>query len=401
MSDIPTCIVLLVGFHSKRIREKVFGYFLLIMEAISSNTIEVFSIELWREIFDHFNGIELWHSFHNLNETINLIIDQTSLHFNFKKLGNYTYFLENILPTVNIRNVRSLKFNEKRKIEYFFSLFSLDSMINLRLLSLTQMYSLNDNTFLFWKQLASLKYLQFLKIKFSHKDERGNSSEEIEFLIHSIFNQNICPLLNTLIVCTNRANEYIRTMSSLTQTTQPANIKYFSIDELSFRDLIKLIPSLQNLRSINIDFEFGFDNMSIDQLEAMSIPIPFFPKCIQIHLYLTDHIYFEHIQYLLKHAPNLKDLCLSSDQYYLLNAKKWQSLITSRCMKLIKFQLRCRGYDDDTQYERISKHFENICRKKSFWIKRNTVVSSESFGDEDFYYITIQFNTKRKLIVLY
>jgi hypothetical protein len=123
--------------------------------------------------------------------------------------------------------------------QYFFSSFSIDSMINLRLLSLTHMYSLNDNTFPFWKQLASLKYLQFLKMKFSDKDGRGNSSEEIEFVIHSIFNQNICPLLETLIVSTNRTDEHSRTMSSLIETTQPTNIKYFSIDELSFGDLIK------------------------------------------------------------------------------------------------------------------------------------------------------------------
>jgi Fe-S-cluster containining protein len=132
--------------------------------------------------------------------------------------------------------------------------------------------------------------------------------------------------------------------------------------------------------------------MSIDQLESMSIPI---------HLNLTDDISFEHMKYFLKYAPNLKDLSLSSNQYYLLNAKKWQSLIESRCMKLIKFQLRCVGYDDDIQYERISKHLENICDKKSFWIKRNTVVSSESFAEDDFSYIMIQFNTKSKLFVLY
>ena len=101
------------------------------MEETFSNTIEVFSSELWREIFDYFNGIELWYSFRGLNKKIDSIIDQTSLHFDFKKTGNYTYFIKNILSTINIINVRSLKLSQINKTQHFFSIYSLDSMINL------------------------------------------------------------------------------------------------------------------------------------------------------------------------------------------------------------------------------------------------------------------------------
>ncbi len=407
-SDKINYIVLLVNSYSNR---KKSGYFVFLdffyqcfrlkMEEIFYNTIEQFSVELWREIFDYFNGIELWYSFRDLNKKIDSIIDRTPLYFDFKKTGNYSYFTENILPTVNIINVRSLKLSQINKTKHFFSIYSLHSMVNLRTLSLTHMFSFNDNSFVFWNQLSSLKHLQSLKIKFLDNDGRGNSTEEVEFIISSIFNKNFCPLLKSFSISTDGTGNWILPYSSLIQTTKTTNIKYFSIDKLSFTDLIKLLPALENIKSFKVYYELDLEKKSNEQLRNMTISIPLLFKCVQMHLNLADHIHFEHIEYLLKYTPNLKDLSLWSWQYHLLDEKKWRLLLSIQYPQLIKFQLGCTGYDNDDYFEKISKKFEKKCSRKPFWIERNTVVSYQGLSDDDCYDIIIRFNIKKVSLLFF
>ena len=125
--------------------------------------IELLSVELWREIFDYFNTNDLWYSFRGLNRRIDTIIDQTPLYLNFEKKGKYDYFMKNILPSMNVPNVRSLNLQEANATKHFFSNYSLNSMIQLRVLVLDSMFSFKDNSFIFWNQLSSLKYLKILK----------------------------------------------------------------------------------------------------------------------------------------------------------------------------------------------------------------------------------------------
>lgn len=372
------------------------------MEESYYYTIEILSSELWREIFDYFNGIELWHSFRGLNQKIDSIIDQTLLHFNFKKTGNYTYFIKNILSTISINNIQSLKLSHINKTKHFFSICSLDSMINLRILSLNQMFSFNDNTFVFWNQFSSLTYLQFLKINILDKDGRGNSDEEIDFIIHSIFNKNFCPLLKSFSIGSNRNDRKMRKIPSLIQTTNTTHIQYFSIDRLIFNDFSKLFPALKNVKSFNVNFEFDFERNCNEQLQNIPISIPLLPKCIQMNLNVGDYVYFKHIVFLLKNTPNLKDLSLKIYYYYLLDGKEWETILSSQCPKLIKFNLRCVGYDDDTDYAQTAEDFNKRCNKNSFWLERNTVYSEEAFGNEpDHYHVVIQFNIKKVCFPLY
>ena len=64
--------------------------------------------------------------------------------------------------------------------------------------------------------------------------------KKLNFLFIRYLIKTFVHLLQTLILSTNRATGNIRRMSSLIQTTQPTNIKFFSMDEFSFHDLIKL-----------------------------------------------------------------------------------------------------------------------------------------------------------------
>ena len=109
------------------------------------------------------------------------------------------------------------------------------------------MYSFNDNSFTFWNQLSSLKYLQSLQIMFRGYFGCGYRVEEKEYIIRSVFNKDFCPLLKSFIIEACSRRSWKSTIPSLITTTKATNIEYESIDSLAFIDLIKLLPALQML----------------------------------------------------------------------------------------------------------------------------------------------------------
>ena len=125
-------------------------------------------------------------------------------------------------------------------------LYFLNSLIQLRFLSLT-LSSFNDNSFQFWNQLSSLKYLQSLQIMFRGYSGCGYRVEEKEYIIRSVFNKDFCPLLKSFIIEACSRRSWKSTIPSLITTTEATNIEYVSIDSLAFIDLIKLLPTLQML----------------------------------------------------------------------------------------------------------------------------------------------------------
>lgn len=359
------------------------------------NVIEQLSVELWRDIFEYFNPNELWYSFCGLNKTIDAIIDQTWLHLNFKKKGNYGYFVEKVLPTMNVGNVRSLKFQDANEIRHFFSIYSLNSLVQLRLLSLNFMYSFNDNSFTFWKQLSSLKYLRSLKIMFWGMNRPDNCVEEKQFIIRSIFNKDYCPLLESFSIDTCGTQHGPPTIPSLIPTTKTTNIKHLLLDILTFNDFIKLLPVLQNVKSFCIDYILYSYNKPNEPPPNMTITIPLLSKCTRFHVKLTDDITFEHVEYLLKHTPNVKDLFVWG-WYHLLNAKRWELLLSMQCPKLIKFEFICTGpaYNDD--FDQAIDGFEEECKTTPFWLERNVTMTDEDRSGHDYRSdVTIQFHVKK------
>jgi hypothetical protein len=358
------------------------------------SVIELFSVELWREVFDYFNSNDLWYSFRDLNKRINSIIDQTILHLNFEKQDNYDYYMKNIFPSVNVANIRSLKLVDSNEIKHFFSIYTLNSLIQLRLLSLTFMCSFNDNSFKFWNQLSSLKYLQSLKIKFGGYSGCGYCVEEKEYIICSIFNKDFCPLLKSFIIEACSRRSWKSTIPSLITTTKATNMEYVSIDSLAFIDLIKLFPALQNVKSFRSDYELNYD---CRQQPNMTITMPLLSKCIRLHLHLSEDMIFEHVEYILKHTPNLQDLFLWS-WYNLLNAKKWAEILSVQCPKLLKVELICTGPIGDNYFHQASDDFEQECAIIPFWVERNVIITKDEIFSNQYDRIdnVIRFNIKEK-----
>ncbi|CAF1452291.1 unnamed protein product [Adineta steineri] len=363
--------------------------------------IELLSVELWREIFDYFNVNDLWYSFRGLNKHIDGIIDQVQLHLNLERKGKYDYYIKNILPFIDVVNIRSLKLRKHNRIKHFFSISSLQSLVQLRLLSLEYIYSFDDNLFTFWNQLSSLKYLRSLRVIFGSKFRSNNHLEEKQFIIRSIFTQDFCPLLNCIII-KNYGNDSVNTelpIPSLIQSTKTTNIKYLTIDRLTFVDLIELLPALQKTKSFCIDDEF-FCNDQLFTQRIVPIAMSLMPECSKLDLSVPADMTFEHIEYILKHTPNLKKLIITND-WHLLDAKKWESLLSVRCLRLLEFELTCNGADNDTDYEEAGYDFEAECKMTTFWMERNSVVMHESYGEDDFYFTIVKFHIGKTIDELY
>ena len=128
----------------------------------------------------------------------------------------------------------------------------------------------------------------------------------------------------------------------------------------------------------------------------MTITMPLLPKCIRLHLHLSEDMTFEHVEYLLKHTPNSQDLFVWS-WYHLLSAKKWEMILSVQCPKLLKLALICTGSIEDDYFRQTSDAFQQECATIPFWFERNvTITNDEVFSAHDYRSdIIIRFNIKK------
>ena len=214
---------------------------------------------------------------------------------------------------------------------------SLALLVQLRTLVLTHMFAFDNDLFTFWKQLSSLRYLLSLKIEFRHNFERrGNCCAELNFLVYSIFNKDYCPLLKAFSITTGGTEQGGTTIPLLTATTKSTNIRYLSIDRLTFNDLIKLLPAVPMVRFVSINYSLDCEDQFNEQKHLnTTFPIPLMSKCVRLFIKTYDGMQMDHVEFLLKQTPHLKDLYLWG-WWHLLDAKKWQLLLSTYCPSVIK-----------------------------------------------------------------
>ncbi len=127
----------------------------------------------------------------------------------------------------------------------------------------------------------------------------------------------------------------------------------------------------------------------------MAIAIPLLSKCIRMHLKLSDDMIFEHVEYILKQTPNLKDLFLWG-WYHLFNAKKLENLLSMQCPNLVKLELVCTGPIWDDNFDQAIDNFEQDYKTSAFWLERNITIGDADRSGHDYRSdITIQFNIKK------
>jgi hypothetical protein len=344
--------------------------------------IERMPVELWHQIFQYFDFNGLCYSFRRLNTRIDAIIDQTPLHLNFRRRGAYRHYVKNIRLSMKPASVRSLSFQDSEEIRHFFSIHPLNSFVQLRSLYLNHMFSSDDPTFQFWNQLSSLKYLQSLIVKFWGPSRGSTTIDEKKFLVRSVFAGDFCPALQRFSVDTVGLQQ------------GATNLQYLSIAHLAFDDLLLLLPAMENILSLCVDYQLDTDWKPIAKLPQIDQPL--LPKCRQLELKLDNHLKFEHVEYLLAQTPNLKSLFIWGWSH-LTDAKTWELLLSKYCPKLLKLRLICTGRICDERFDDAIDHFEQECRTNSFWLKRTVVTDDEDRSGHDYRDdFTVQFDIRKK-----
>ena len=365
------------------------------MANILLNHLNCFPTELWQELFRYLSANELWHSFRGLNAKIDAVIDHSNLDLNLKHKDDYNYFARMILPSIDVIYVRSLILGRSDDIKNFFSKYSLDSLLQLRVLSLDDIYPFNDLSFKFWNQLASLKYLRSLKLRWGYGNTPDTITEEKEFIIQSIFNKDFCPLLKCLSMISFQYQKWERTIPLL-PAGKATKIEYLSLDLLLFNELIKLLPAMQNVNSFHVAYLRDDKDFTDEQPRAITATIPLLPRCVELNLKLVDGMRFEQVEFIVQQTPNLKKMYFQV-KYNLLYAKRWELLLSKYCPKVTNFDLSCTGsvYNDILQDELYD--FQRECQSSSFWIERKASVtgSHDPVYDDNDMYVTVRFDLNK------
>jgi hypothetical protein len=365
------------------------------MATIIPNHLNSFPAELWQEVFSYFSANELWRSFRGLNAKIDAIIDRTSLYLNLQQKDDYYYFNRMILPSLDVVNVRSLILEGSDQIKQFFSTSSLDSLVQLHVLSLYGMYPSNDLSFKLWNQLASLKYLRSLKLNWEPLcgKELISVNEEKAFIIKLIFNKDVCSLLERFSISSSWY-QWVRTFS-LMPTTKATKIKYLSLNSLSFDELIKLLPDMQNVKSLQVAYLWQHKDFTGEQPRTIITTMPLLPRCVELELELLHRMTFAELQFILQQTPNLKKIHAGVDcEYDLLYAQGWERLLSTYCPKVSKFTYTCTGNVWHDHFYDALHDFEGNCKSVPFWIERKATVtaSHEHYDDQDVF-VYIEFDT--------
>ena len=333
--------------------------------------IERIPVELWHEIFQYFYVHDLWNCFRCLNRRIDAIIDQTSLHMSFSRSCWLSDFIENIHPSINPANVQSLFMRTPDEITEFFSIYSLKSLTQLRRLSLEYMFTLENSTFQLWKELASLKYLQSLKVTFWPRRALEDAVGDQEFLISSLGKHDFYPALNSFEIATCGSRTPRTITPPLIPATKTTNLRHVSIDCLTFSDLIALFPAMQDIESIRISRQVWADEESIKSPPAIATHL--LSKCKRLPIELEEKLAFEHVEYLLRCIPNLKMLSLTGPRHF-IDAKKWERLLSKYCQRQMAFHFISIGQMTDESFRNVLLDFKADCYASSFWLERSVAL---------------------------
>lgn len=316
---------------------------------------EDFSNELFLDIFDYFEGFDLYHAFSNLNTRFENLLGDRSLHLKMKPKLYVEDVRNRSSDLINLTRDRIISldlFHTELDTESF-PRFTIDSSFS-RLESL-ELGCINSNAFVpLLVGLLTLPRLLSLSIQVDDEPEEMANIYQV--------------ILNMPILKYSKISFYaFETSIPLPMATngQFSRIKYLNIDHpCALNDLINILsytPQLRRLVCEKLDEWDDFVPRS-DPLPMSHLTHIFFGKCF---------IVFDEMEMLItKISPPLKTLCLtcSRDPAY-LNADRWERIICKNLTQLHVFNFK---YEEaiDGDFE-ITAHHERILRfNSSFWINR-------------------------------
>ncbi|CAF3913987.1 unnamed protein product [Rotaria sp. Silwood1] len=331
------------------------------------STIESLSTELWCEIFEFFDAVELYRTFDNINSKITSILSEIiPLYFKITTTKDYDFASSVILPKVKNRAmVKSIEFNQEFQIEEFFTRYSFGTFNQLRYLSLVYLGELmSDCSIVLLEQLSHLTSLESLHIRvgrIANYDQCLKRLLQLLFIENDVFHS----LKQLIFQCNNTYN----LLQVPTTTTKQTKLELITLPSLRLTNFLQFLPCIPYIRSIKVN------RLYADSDRTMSVPICSLNfilwNCVHLNLHLDYHITFEDVKLLLQKTPNLTQMKLSCD-YGLWNGDKWEILLAENCPQLRRLEtIFSRQYHlfNQPSFNELQHSFSTI-----FWLTRNVEI---------------------------
>ncbi|CAF1365485.1 unnamed protein product [Rotaria sordida] len=323
---------------------------------------EDLSNDLFCEIFDYFNGYELFESFSNLNFRFEKILHSSSVllknrFYLFGNDGMMNTFKDYMLT--NHHQIFSISIKFLLEKSSFFSSFLFDSSFD-HLQSIT-FEDIQSNTI-----IPILNNLFFLPKLYSLTIKTSIIKEEMNEIYRLIF---VLPKLKYSRICLS--NNFHSLTYSMVEKNELSSIEYLvldhycSLNELEF--LISFTPKLRRLTAHKIETK-NF-NAKVSSIELNNL------KSLYLNVFQTTFNQLEIFLSKINSNLNLLTIAGSNDIAY-LDAYRWEHLILNSFPQLEKFYLI---YNDQLNDEENSPIFSGKQNQfsSSFWIQRKWLFEVE------------------------
>ena len=272
---------------------------------------ELLPNEIIINCFDYLNAPDLFNAFDGLNYRFQRLITNIPLTINFQrgKKATFDQFCQKMLSNPQIKNqIYSLQLTNTNDTcdpkDAFLSLFSLEEFSHLRLLNLSRVNE-NDRKRL-ESLLSSLSNLFYLRYDSLHRTDT---------------------ILSTPPSSNVRKLDVPEFSTGTLFTQKSLLITHLTVSSCNVNDLsevFKYAPMLKYLKVTSLKDDYHVSN-------GFNLTNPMAVSLTQLNL-RTYHVEFNHVEMILKQTPNLKILTLHadcSDNKYMIDANRWENLISS------------------------------------------------------------------------
>ncbi|CAF1426878.1 unnamed protein product [Adineta steineri] len=324
--------------------------------------IESLANEILLDLFDYFDGIDLFHTFYGLNTCFNLLIcKQYPLHcftFSSMKKSQFDELCQQHIPRLTNR-VYGLSFAEYAQtpgqMDLFFTYIpSFEQFSGLRSLSLQNITS-SETLIKVIQELPYLLNLMHLTINFYYIQEHLIDFQWVNDTIWSLPKLRICSLTNFTIV-----SGKFCIPAKISSSLQSVKMTSFKLHINQIDQLMKNTPHLKHLSiytKISSDMNDDYNSSSLSTL-------------INLDMFVSHIFDLSKMVLFLKNLSNLRHLNIRF-RNNMINGYEWEQIIRNYLFKLKIFELDMS--DDISTNQNIEDYMNQLLDsfQSSFWINEH------------------------------
>jgi hypothetical protein len=329
------------------------------------SSIENLSNEIFYEIFDYLDGLDIYLAFSNLNYRFEQLLTCSSIRYKINLYYSTTkeLFLNNYKQIKH--QIYSINFQLPKK--------SMNELLTIDC-SFNNLQSILIGDIQKEKLISLLIHLSDFPSLYSLDIKTTDSIEDLNHVYELIFS---LPKLKS-----NKLNLYGNECSisiPMSNNKQISPIEYLNIaHSYTFDELCALISYTPKLRHLNLSHSNKDDEDVQDMLPIDLDHLEIFTNCLNFDEF---EIFIEKMNSKLK----ILNVVSSNRDITYLDANRWQELIEQNIPQLEKFSLRYResGYGEDYPiYDGELNQFIS-----TFWIQRNLIFDIEIYEYNIYYYV--------------